>query len=184
MAIDTTGTIALIPGLPVYRKNSGVILNSKMRGFAADLYRRSMVPIVITSGTRTTSAQAGAMRIKLDLGEDLHALYAQDDLVSEILAGNTSQGGIQATLDRQVARGRYISRHMRADALDVRTAGATPTEIGKLRAAMEATGTKHIFEGVPLHLHIEGIGAQYTALDPYVIGGAAVSVAGFWWLTR
>ena len=116
------------------------------------------VEIIVTSATRGPAAQARAMASKIQRGEDLFALYAQDDLVAEIVAaaGNTADPDVDAmaaVIEAQVARGRFISRHLRADALDLRTRHLTDEQVERLVAAVRAEGAEAVPESD--HLHVE-----------------------------
>jgi len=183
MPIDTSSYAPFVPGLPVFRKDS-VVHNSKMRGFGLALARAARVPIVMTSGTRTPASQASALRTKLNLGDDVRALYSQKDLIDQVLGGDTSTAGMTATLESQIRQNRYLSRHMRGDAIDIRIAGLDASEMNRLRAAMVNSGVRHLFETTPAHLHVEAIPNSYAIQDPYVVAGGATAaaLALLWWI--
>lgn len=120
------------------------------------------VPWIVTSGTRSPAQQAAAMGSKIERGENLYDLYAQDDLVSEILAviGSTTApdvAAMTAVIEAQVARGAYISRHLREDALDFRTRGLTDDQVDRMVAAVRAEGGQALVESD--HLHVEELPA-------------------------
>lgn len=180
MAISfSDASMTTVPG--VYAK-PGVELNPRMRGFLAALRLKHGRALVVTSGVRSTAAQAAAMRTKVAQGGEGELNIYGAALRDEVIAGGTSSAAaIQATLDKQVARGVYMSRHMRGDALDFRTTGMSADDLKELQADVKALGANQLHERTPEHLHVEDIPAQFAALDPMVVGGAAV-VAGFlWW---
>lgn len=180
MSISTSDTsLTSVPG--VYAK-SGVELNSRMRGFLAVLRAKFGDTLVVTSGIRSTAAQASAMRTKVAQGGVSELDIYGATLRNEVIEGGTSSSAaIRATLDKQVARGVYMSRHMRGDALDFRTTGMGADDLKKLQAEVKALGANQLYESVPPHLHVEDIPAQFAALDPLVVGGAAVAATFLWW---
>lgn len=121
--------------------------------------------VEVTSGIRSPWAQASAMAGKIQRGDNLYALYSQDDLVSEILAavGSTLAPDIEsmaAVIEDQVDRGRYVSRHLRGDGLDLRTTGGgssrlSDDQITQLKAALDTLGLDWLDEGD--HIHLEGL---------------------------
>jgi hypothetical protein len=87
--------------------------------------------LTVTSGTRDPQRQAEAMYVKLQRGEDLHHLYKQTGLLDEIMEAYRNEsasrgskretvGAMSEVIERQVARGEYISRHLGGEAVDVR----------------------------------------------------------------
>jgi len=122
--------------------------------------------MVVTSGRRTTVSQADAMYKKLKLGDDILGLYknktaAQQVLdsynqsVKDKLGEQATKNAIQATLDKQVAAGTYISNHLNAKAFDIRSrdlSGAQKTVFTKIG---NEYCRKVILEGKPPHFHLE-----------------------------
>ncbi len=97
---------------------------------AQEFHRRTGRGIVITSGTRSSREQAAAMFEKLRLGQRLTGLYQDYDAAAEIQAAyrtNRRRGrapcvaAMARVIEAQMRRGRYISRHLRASAVDVRS---------------------------------------------------------------
>jgi hypothetical protein len=180
MSISFEGTSrTLVPG--VFSK-SEVVLNSRLRGFLAALRWKAGFDIVVTSGVRTTAAQAAAMRTKVIQGGTGELSIYSAKLRDEVIAGGTdTTAGIKATLDSQVSRGVYMSRHMRGDAIDLRTSGMESDRLKALQAAVKALGANQLLEATPPHLHIEDIPSQFAAMDPAAVGGAAALAAFLWW---
>lgn len=144
---------------PRVTANNGVVLTDGMRSFLAYLVRTlpADVPLHVTSGVRTTLAQAQALKVKRDLGDDLLKLYAQDDLVRELLAVPNDVEAMREVLERQVARGRYLSDHMRKNALDLRSKNLTADQVALIERAAEKVGAKVVKERSPPHIHIEDL---------------------------
>lgn len=175
------GTVP-VPGVPGVFMKPGVVLNDKMRGFAQELRNRLGFDLVITSGVRTPEAQARALAQDHNFG-----IYGQQDLVAELRAGGISASQMARTLRDQVARGRYLSRHMRGDALDFRVHGLTALERGHLLSVASAMGAKTLDEGD--HIHLERIGNKWAlplaglTLLPAVtlVSTSALALGLLWW---
>lgn len=138
----------------------GVDVPARLSPFLDALQDAVSFDVTITSGTRTAGQQARAMASKIQRGHNLYELYAQDDLVSEILAviGSTTSPDVAAMAEviaDQVARGRFISRHLRDDALDVRTRNLSADQVAELVATVEQLGGEALDEGD--HVHLEDL---------------------------
>lgn len=144
--------------------SSSVDVPVELHPWLAELAARvSPVPVVVTSGRRSTSSQAQAMADDLDQHRDLYALYAQADLVLEVVAWYPDVGGMTAALDDQVSRGEFLSEHLSGTALDLRTHGSSPLsadQVAVLKAGVEAGGATALLEVD--HLHVEGIPRRRT----------------------
>lgn len=193
MPVNLHGTVqTAVPG--VYAK-VGVALNDSMLAFLKAVRGRTGFDIVVTSGTRSPYQQAQAMIAKYQVGgiRELYDTYSNDAEITRMVNeyGPTVEGFARALQD-QLARGVYMSRHLRADALDFRVDGMTVVEQEQLKAASTASGaTKVLYEAKPApHIHVDGFGGGIIAyardLPPLVwVGGAVggVGVAGlFLWL--
>jgi len=114
------------------------------------------LPLTVTSGIRTPEDQARAMLYKLEHrggADELRALYRRnDDLVEELLAVEPTQANWAAVIDGQVKRGRLLSRHLSARAVDLRTRDWDQATIDKVQAAAAAMGANALDEGDHLHL--------------------------------
>lgn len=113
------------------------------------------LPLYVTSGQRTPAEQAAALKTKRDLGDDLHALYAADDIIAELLAGPNDTGRMAAIIDRYAAAGRLLSKHQRAGAVDLRSKILTRAQIDQVLAAAKRLGVKAIYETKPPHIHVD-----------------------------
>lgn len=153
-AVDL-GSTEPVPGIPGVSAKRGVVLTAHLWSFLAALQPIVGAPVAVTSGVRTPSGQATVMlRLLLDPKKGVvyvRNLYGGGDLVNEILAVPQTHAAIHAVIEAQVRRGRFISRHLRGNGLDLRTRGLTAPEIARLRAAAEAIGAKVIDEGDHLH---------------------------------
>ncbi len=157
---DLTGTTPLGAGLHVA---GAQVLTPAMLDYLRRVRVRLTFDLVVTSGQRTATAQARAWAVKiaghLARGEDprkaLHDLYRRDDLVDEVMDGDTTEAGIAQTIAAQVARGDLLSSHLSGTALDLRIRGLDEGQITGLVAACVAEGGRCVREAVPPHLHVE-----------------------------
>jgi len=156
--------VAVPPAVPnprwknVSLKSSAVVLTDAMYKFLDAIDPKLSFPIVITSGLRTPASQAYLMMRKLAAeGKNaVYGLYAQDDLVAEVVgAGSTSSAA--SVLEDQVDRGRFISRHMRGDALDIRSRDLTSAQQAAVMGFAQELGGKVVDERSTSspHIHVE-----------------------------
>lgn len=166
--------LALVPGVGVadathYTVQDHVRLGSRMERtlerIARAFHARTGRGIVVTSGSRSASEQAEAMYHKLQLGQRLTSLYLDYDAASEIenaYQQNRRRGRAKSVramaqvIERQIARGCYISRHLRASAADVRSRDMTRRE----RRIFEQVVARFpevtlLAEGRPPHFHLQ-----------------------------
>lgn len=141
------------------------VMTHDLNVFLRNVRLRLAFAIVVTSGQRTATSQARALRAKLDSYptqeagiKALHDLYKRDDLIDELIAGGLDQASMEATITDQVMRGQLLSSHLSGRALDLRTRGYNEAELAALVAACRAEGGRTVVETVPPHLHVE-IGA-------------------------
>ena len=143
-------------------KYSSLVLTSAMEKFLDALDPLLPFDIVITSGLRTPAGQASVMLSKIRAGEDLYKLYrSQPDLVKEVMDAKSSASAATAAIQKQVNRGRYLSDHMRGNAVDVRSSNLTTAQGNKLMTLARQLGVKPVDErSAPWgpHIHIEDVG--------------------------
>jgi len=135
----------------------GVRLSAAQLAFLARL-RAAVpldVPLYVTSGQRTAREQAAALKTKRDLGDDLHALYAADDIIAELLAGPNDTDRMAAIIERYAAGGRLLSKHQRAGAVDLRSRDLTRAQIDAVMAAAKGLGVMVKYETKPPHIHVD-----------------------------
>ncbi len=124
--------------------------------------------LVITSGTRTPKTQARAMYTKLARGANLRRLYKKTEAVQEVIvaykksrrAGKRPVGIINAMaeiLRAQVDRGIYLSPHLRAGAVDLRSRNMSRRSKRALRRIIKSWGCFKLNreERIPPHFHLE-----------------------------
>jgi hypothetical protein len=149
--------------------SSGAKVTSAAEAFLARL--RASVPasvrINVNSGVRSPDAQAAALVTKRAQAGDagVRALYGQKDLVNELLAVPNDRAAMRAVLEAQVSRGRFLSRHMRSDALDIRSRDLSTEQQAAIVSAALALGAKAFVERDPPHIHIENIGGLQTQIS-------------------
>ncbi len=94
------------------------------------------------------------MLAKVERGEDLHALYRDDEQIGELLQGARTVDRWAAVIDGYTNRGRPISNHLSGKAVDIRTRDWSRTQLQEAAALAVAMKAKRaIIESD--HLHIE-----------------------------
>jgi hypothetical protein len=119
----------------------------------------------VTSGARTPHEQAVAMFEKLLSGGSLTGLYRDYDAARELerayqRARRQGRGqcvrAMRRVLERQIARGCFISRHLHQGAVDIRSRDMTTAERRTFRRlASRQRGMRVLEEGRPPHFHLE-----------------------------
>jgi hypothetical protein len=144
--------------------SSGIDVNNAMQTFVAALEREvPSVPVHVTSGIRSPERQARALVYKRNNEGDsaVRRLYGQKDLIGEVLAAANTTAAMARVLTRQVRSGRFLSRHMRGDAVDLRTRNLTKDQVQKLKAGAKRLGGHAVIEVD--HLHVGRVGGGVTA---------------------
>jgi uncharacterized protein YcbK (DUF882 family) len=147
---------SLPPGVTA---NEGVRLTPRMLAFLRRLRALTPgdIPIHVNSGYRDARAQAAAMLRKLELGDDLVALYGRK--VLSVLRQPPTLEAWTAEIERLARAGVEMSDHMDADALDLRTRGLSSSQLQRLVAAVRRAGARPLLETTPPHLHLDTLGA-------------------------
>jgi hypothetical protein len=127
--------------------------------------RRTREHLVITSGQRDSARQAKAMFKMLDLGADIMRLYRNKAAAREILGVYEADRGkdpsvivsaMHAVIKDQMARGIYISAHLRDGAVDVRSRAMSAAERQAfVKAVGEVGGVSLLEESKPPHYHLQ-----------------------------
>ena len=146
--------------------NSGLVLNDGQVAFLRAL-RAAVpgVPMHVTSATRTPERQAAALVTKRNLGEDLRNLYrANSDIAAALMAAPNTTSAMAAIIRRYMNQGRFLSRHMRGDAVDLRSRNLSVEQRNALIAGAKRLGARAIYEPRPPHIHIERIGGTVSDL--------------------
>lgn len=158
---------AIDAGVP-YKVNDGVVMpvrvEKKLAQVAENAQNLIGRKIVVTSGTRTPTKQAVAMRTKMSLGENLRGLYANKRAIGEVLwAAHVAKATHQSPVDAmanaiagQVQNGVFISNHLREGAVDIRTRDLSHTERqAVLQAVNMVPGVRAMNEDTPPHFHLD-----------------------------
>lgn len=150
--------------------DNGVTLSDAARervGLIADEYfRRTGNNLRVTDGTRTAHDQARQIYNKIQLNDT--GIYRNQTALAEIRraydagvrAGKSRAqiiNDMSAVIQGQVDRGVYISRHLRAGAVDVSVRGMTAADERAFRASVAAVsdGTSVLRETRPPHFHLQ-----------------------------
>jgi len=155
---------------PALKLHDDVVLSAELRQVVtaiADRYHdKTRRTLEITSGVRTAERQAGAMYIKLRQGGSL-SIYKQKALVTPIkeayraarkrkLKKEAVIAAMAAVIEAQVARGEFLSRHLKGRAFDARIIGMSGKQRAAfLQAAHEVGGVRVLIESHPPHFHVE-----------------------------
>lgn len=130
-------------------------------------FRRTGKHLTITSGTRDAADQAKAMYKMMRLGGDPLRLYRNKEAAREIKrayeqarAAKKSPddvvGDVHAVIQKQMARGIYISAHLRAGAVDVRSRDLSRSEKKHFAAVLgEMKDVQMLEEFTPPHFHLQ-----------------------------
>lgn len=124
------------------------------------------IPLLITSGMRGTESQARAMAKKVELGEDLRLIYA-DDFADAVMLHYPDIPKMAMVISRFAAVGRGSS-HLKGNAVDLRSWDKSMDENMVVIAAARSLGASAIYETTPAHVHITiPVGYKGTApVDP------------------
>ena len=140
-------------------------MESTLRRIARRYHERTGQRLHVTSGTRSPRQQAEAMYDKLRLGVRLTRLYRDYEAAAEIQqtyrrhrrAGRRRcVRAIARVIRRQVDRGCFISRHLHASAVDVRSRTMSARQRRVFREVVrEVGGVELLEEGRPPHFHLQ-----------------------------
>lgn len=154
---------------PSYTCEPDVVLGPEMQStverIASEFHRRTGRRLHVTSGTRTPDEQADAMFEKLARGERLTTLYRDFEAASEIQAAyrrhrragrRVAVREMARVIRAQIERGCFISRHLTANAVDVRSRSLSRRDQQVFRDVVAAIGEVELLqEGVPPHFHLQ-----------------------------
>ncbi len=152
-----------------YKVESGVTVTATVKANVkkiADAYHTATKKtITVTSGTRSVSSQAEAMYGKL-VGGDQLTVYrdqvsakeikkAYDDAKKAKKAKTAIVKDMTTAIEAQIKKGKYISKHLKAGAVDIRSKDMTPTEKEEFKKAAKAVAKTVILETTPPHWHLQ-----------------------------
>ncbi len=136
-----------------------------MDRIADEFHRRTGQRLHVTSGTRSPREQADAMFEKLARGQRLTSLYRDFEAASEIQEAyrrhrrsgrRAAVRAMAGVIRAQMGRGCFISRHLTANAVDVRSRNLSRRDQQVFRDVVNAVGGVELLqEGVPPHFHLQ-----------------------------
>ncbi|AKT39460.1 hypothetical protein [Chondromyces crocatus] len=120
----------------------------RLKRIAAAYFKATRKRLVVTGGTRPPQRQAELMYDKLKRGDDIVSLYENKQAVTEVrnayrtgaaqaLPRKTVVRLMKEVIDAQIARGVYISKHLRSGAVDVRSWDMVPAMEQAFREAVK-----------------------------------------------
>lgn len=130
-------------------------------------FRRTGKHLTVTSGRRGAVQQAKAMYKMMHLGGDPLRLYRNKEAAREIKrayerarAAKKSPddvvGEIHEVIQKQIAQGIYISAHLRAGAVDIRSRDLTRAEKKNFtKAVADSKDVQMLEEFTPPHFHLQ-----------------------------
>lgn len=152
-----------------YKVNPGVVLSlavkSKVKKLADEYHAKAKKKIQVTSGTRTPERQAEAMYNKLKGGDKLTAYKDQVSAMEIKKAyddGQKAKKGKSAivkematVISAQVKKKKFISKHLRAAAVDIRSRDMSLVEKTVFERIAKKHATTVILEKIPPHWHLQ-----------------------------
>lgn len=130
-------------------------------------FRRTGKHLTVTSGTRDAAQQARAMYKMMRLGGDPLRLYRNKEAAREIKRAYEQArsakkspddvvSDVYSVIQKQVARGVYISAHLRAGAVDVRSRDLNRAEKKHFAAVLaDQKNVQMLEEFTPPHFHLQ-----------------------------
>ncbi len=152
-----------------YTLKSGVTLTAavkaKVKKIADAYHAATKKKITVTSGTRSASSQAEAMYGKLAAGDKL-TVYKDQVSAKEIKKAYDDGKAAKKTkaeivksmttvIEEQIKKGKYISKHLKAGAVDVRSRDMSATEKEAFKKAAKGVAVSVILETKPPHFHLQ-----------------------------
>lgn len=156
-----------------YTVLSNVVMTPYLRESAQRLSDVLSFDIVVTSGLRTAKAQAQAMFTKIELGDDLIAIYADDSFAQGVMDAYPDIDRATQFVQGYADRGGGSS-HLRGLGLDIRTRDLSESHINQLIEMTELLGWSPFLETTPPHLHITLPGEEKKSLLLGLVAGALV----------
>lgn len=135
-------------------KSESIILSDDVRYFLNQLESKLNFDFVVTSGTRSPRQQALAMFNKIELGDDLIALYADDVFAQSIIDAYPNIDAATDIVSDYAARGGGSS-HLRGLGVDIRSRNLTRSQIQAVVDASKELGASPDVETTPPHIHIK-----------------------------
>ncbi len=124
------------------------VARERLGRIATRYFKATRRKLVLTGGTRTPGRQAELMFDKLAHGEDIVALYENKPAATEVRDAYREAVGkglkkaalikaIRERIESLIARGSYVSKHLKSGAADVRSRDMSPRQAEALRAAVK-----------------------------------------------
>lgn len=141
---------------------------AKLERIAARYHKATRRHLVVTGGTRTPGRQAELMLEKLAHGDDILKVYENKQAATEIrdayraavaaaMPKKKIVRALREVIEAQIARGIYVSKHLRSGAIDVRSRGMSAAEERALRAAVAEEPEASLLDergGAEPHFHL------------------------------
>ena len=153
--------------IPGVTESDGVAWNNVTERFVRRLREvlDPNIPLHITSAVRTPETQAGAMIKKYKIGgaQEIRKIYGRK--AEYFLARPATESSWADVVRELIDKGILPSRHLKGDAVDIRTRNLSSGEIDILiSAALKAGAGKTLLETKPPHLHVDRIESVSSSL--------------------
>lgn len=168
--LDYRAAPAPVPQI-FYKLPANVVLSaqtlSKVAAIAAEYHAETGKCITINSGTRTALSQASAMYTVFNIGgaKETHKYRAraQADRLYEVFSNGRKTGSSKSAvvaamaeeIKTQIDAGVYISLHLRANAVDVRSIDMNASEMTVFRRVATRHASSVLLEKSPRHWHLQ-----------------------------
>ena len=135
--------LAAVAATPAYTRLPGVEIPAqvepRLQALATAYHQATGKPLTITDGTRRPETQAALMLRNLERGDDVVRLYANKSAAAAVQAAWSAARGekldeaamlarLTEVIAAQVAARDYVSKHLRAGAVDVRCSDMSAAE--------------------------------------------------------
>ena len=170
---------------------AGVTISKDMKEFLTKMRDRiektDISLIEITSGVRTAEAQARALKTKREINgcnggiaalpsgggcKNITDLYRNSPLIMEVLGVPNEVGAMKQVIERQIARKKFMSPHMKGRGIDFRTHTLSQEQINKIMDVARSLGGKPIYEPDPPHIHVSIPGSSSSNTPTIASTGA------------
>ena len=132
---------------------NAVLTTPQQKAFLDDLTKMLPFDLFVTSATRTPASQVRAMFTKIELGDNLKAIYKNQAFAQSIIDAYPNE---TAAIDivAEYAAGGGGSTHLRGLGVDFRTRDKSQEQIDAIMQAVKDLGAKPLYESTPPHIHV------------------------------
>ena len=163
---------------------NAVVTTQQQQDFLNDMVKKLPFDLFVTSATRTPAAQVRAMFTKIELGDDLLAIYSNKTFAQSIIDAYPNE--IEAIgIVEDYAAGGGGSTHLRGLGIDFRTRDKSVEQVEEMMKTAKELGTKPLYEDTPPHIHVsipkdyKSTGSPSKAKNTSLLILPAIGVIGY-----